>query len=316
MLALATFQTRHFGAWHAQWHGGRESRVGHSPFADLPWENEGLIAAFDLDSGAVLWERPADTPAGFALTDTAAFVNSMYGNRILKFNTNFVLEETIASRWMSDLHSLVSDDRGLLLTSSGADAILEFTVDGKCTWSWFAEDHGYAQTPNHPGASRNDKDFRFNPIVTDAQLTHCNSAVRSSDGKSILATLFHQGQLIMIDRASGAPKVLVDGLAKPHSIRKVPGGGWILSDSGAHSVVLLDEGFWVTGIIEAGFDWVQDALALDEDAILIADANNSRLAIWSRSKQDILKEVRYSDEWKIYQVEPVNEAWSRRVASW
>ena len=153
-------------------------------------------------------------------------------------------------------------------------------------------------------------------INTQEQTTHCNGCLWYRDvmaKEKILVTLFHQGEIIEIDYASGKVKVVCTGLSQPHAIRPRSGGGWSIANSADDSVVLLDREFWVEEIITGNFNWVQDAIELSPTQILLADANNNRLVRWDRKSSSIQQEINLSGEWKIYQVEIVPAEWGRRL---
>ena len=129
----------------------------------------------------------------------------------------------------------------------------------------------------------------------------------------MLTTLFHQGELVEIDRLTGDIKILVDGMDRPHSPRR-RSGGWMLSCSGTDSVVLLDDGFWIDEVVTGNFNWVQDAIELDAGHLLIADANHSRLAMWSTASREVVDEIGYDPQWKVYQIDQVPRDWVLSVA--
>ncbi len=316
---LASFVTGHFGELRQSWWHGRPSSGGITeaePDA-LPPERRGLLAAYDLEDRRWLWQVDCDSPAGFTAVNGRIFVASMHGGRIFVFDEMFDEIGTIANRLMNDLHTIVPVGDRLLVTSSGTDAILEIDHRARVTWSWWATEHGYPETP--AGATRNldhNDDFRMRDIGTSAQTTHLNSAVpyRSPDGRDcMLTTLFHQGELVEIDRLTGDIKILVDGMDRPHSPRR-RSGGWMLSCSGTDSVVLLDDGFWIDEVVTGNFNWVQDAIELDAGHLLIADANHSRLAMWSTASREVVDEIGYDPQWKVYQIDQVPRDWVLSVA--
>jgi hypothetical protein len=308
MLILATFMTVHFGEWRQSWHGmPRRTRVGGDGDHAIPESNEGVIAAIDYDSGDIIGSCILDTPAGFTVIQDRIYVNSMYGNHVTVLDGNFQVVDRFATRLMNDLHSVTECDSNLLLTSSGTDGILEVSSAGVPIWSWLAPEHGFDRSPNghHVSVDRG-KDHRLTEIKTISQATHCNSALRCTvqGRETVLATLFHQGQLIAIDYLTGEPRVLVRGMHHPHSIRR-RAGGWVIADSRSCAVVLLSDDFWVESIIESDFNWIQDALPLSPDRILVADANNSRLVEWDIQATLPVRSIPVPPEWKIYQIEPV-----------
>lgn len=315
VLLLATFLTVHFGDWRESWHGTSGlAHVGESAFHSVRWENQGVLAALEPDTGDCLWTLVLDTPAGFALAPDCIYVNSMYGNRVSILSPTLDFADVLARWFMNDLHSLTLTDRGLLVTSSGVDGVVEVSWSGDEFWAWFATERAY---PIDQGGSRRKlsrrRDYRQDAISTHQQATHCNSAVAHwHKGKDlVLATLFHQGELIAIDRETRKHTVLLTGMQRPHSLRKTE-TGWMVSDSGSNGVVLLDEDFWIASIVMGEFDWVQDA-TIYRDRLLVADANHSRLVWWDIARNRQEAEIRYSDQWKIYQVEAVEGVWEERL---
>jgi hypothetical protein len=74
---------------------------------------------------------------------------------------------------------------------------------------------------------------------------HVTSALAVGAGK-VLAALFHQGQLILIDRKTGAAET------RP--------GGFILSDTLGHRILLLDDALRMCTEIPFGSQWLQDTI--------------------------------------------------------
>jgi hypothetical protein len=306
MLLIATFLTIHFGEWRQSWHGmPRRAHVGTDSPHVVHEDNEGVIAGIDLDNGKVVFTRVLDTPAGFATHNDQIYIASMYGNRILVLDRTLEIIDSFATRLMNDLHSISRSEEGLLITSSGTDAILELSSVGEPLWDWLATENGYCRSPSsHDVRIVRTRDYRKATIGTAMQATHCNSAIswKRSGRDVILATFFHQGMLIEVDRSTGHAVTLVRGMQNPHSIRRYS-DGWIVSDSRSSSVLLLGEDFWIESVIESDFNWVQDALQLDKSRLLIADANNSRLVILDVVAGKMLDYIEFPSEWKIYQVE-------------
>lgn len=319
MFVLATFVTTHFETWKQTWQGRRRGAwLGNSIFNDVVFENEGALALFDLERREQIWHITLNSPAGFVVADDSIFVASMYGHRILRLDRNLAIRDALSHRLMNDLHAVSWTGEGVMVTSCGVDAILELSPEGHLIWSWLASENGY---PRSVGGAPIDidpaEDYRTKPIFTRYQSTHCNSAFRTQYGGRdvVLATLFHQGELILIDRATGAPTTLLTGMRRPHAIRPRPDGGWTVCDSGAGTLVLLDEDFRFVKSTGQDFDWVQDGLMLDERNALIADANNRRLATWDVRGDALVDELPYSSEWKVFQIELVPAALAGQLVS-
>jgi hypothetical protein len=167
---------------------------------------------------------------------------------------------TLTHPWFNYLHSVdVTPDNTYLLTSAGSDLIVEITPEGQVVWEWFGPEHGYDRQPDGaPTFFDRAADYRTMRRSTAEQSMHVNSAI-SLDGDTVLATLFHQGQLILIDRKTGKSSILLDGLSRPHGIHR-RNEGFLLSDTLGHRIVLLDEDLLVCSEIDHGSQWLQDTI--------------------------------------------------------
>lgn len=317
MLILASFVTTNFGYLRARWHGMpiAVQVVGGDGSVDLT--RQGAIALFDTSDGRCIWNLPLESPAGFALIDDSIYIASMLGHRVYVLDFKLDMQDSFGSRLMNDLHSLWKDGENIVIASSGTDAILQYSLDGKPKWTWFASEHGYASSPfEATGNIRSNIDYRLiGSVPTAHQATHINSAVPSRiRGRAVsLCTLFHQGELIAIDRETGHASVLMRGMNKPHSPRRIS-TGWSVCSSGDSIVVILDEEFSIRGLLEQDFNWVQDAIEIDDASMLIADANNNRFVLWNFVTGRCSDVVRYPSEWKVYQFEQISGAAAMRLA--
>ncbi len=314
MLIVATFSsTARFGQGQALL---QYAQIGKGLFRNVRTDQRGAMAAFDFATGKLIFSRVLDSPAGFTFTGRQVLVNSMHGSRILILDSRLELVDVLATPLMNDLHSITLSPGGFLVTSCGTDSVLEVTAEGEPLWSWLACENGFLLTPRGKAARiGRGRDYRSTPIDTRDQSTHCNSALASSrDGRQvILVTLFHQGQLIAIDRRTGKYLTLVSGMQSPHSIRR-RANGWVLSEARANAAVLLDEDFWIADVIEYDFNWVQDTLPLDNgNQFIIADANNNRFVIWDAVHREPAREIGYSPDWDVYQVELADQVWEERI---
>lgn len=197
--------------------------------------------------------------------------------------------QTLNNPLFNDLHTCAPSLSGnLLVVATGVDAVLEvdFEDASKVYWDWLATEHGYNTTAT--GNIRViDRKFNYQSVVTvtPEHTTHINTAINDRPNR-ILVTLFHQGEIIEIDMPSKRSKCLMSGLKSPHNIR-LREGGFMVSDTRANRVLLLDNNFAIEREITGMFDWVQDALELDGNlGYLIADSNNDRLVLSVASGQD------------------------------
>jgi len=170
---------------------------------------------------------------------------------------------------------------------------VDFNNTQQVLWDWLATENGFNKTAS--GMDRNiDRDLNYQNIMTFTtdHTTHINTSLNDNPGR-ILATLFHQGKLIEINKSSKKVNVILEGLKSPHNIRK-RSDGFMVCDTRANRVLLLDQKFNVTKILKHDFDWVQDALEIyDRETYLVADSNNNRLVLI-----DCLGKLISSMEWK------------------
>jgi len=154
-----------------------------------------------------------------------------------------------------------------LVTSSDTDMIAEINSRGEILWSWWAPEHGYDVLPGAGGKTKffKGKDQREYVSISQEHTTHVNSAIYYEDSNDvILATFFHQGQLVKIQKSTGEVEVILSGFKNPHSIRKRAendGGGYMLCDSAAKRVLLLDNDLkQVREVSSPDFLWIQDSV--------------------------------------------------------
>jgi hypothetical protein len=186
---------------------------------------------------------------------------------------------SINNRLFNDLHGLAKNQKGnLLVVSTGIDAIIEINPKKpeKPIWIWLATKHGYDTTPS--GKKRIidlNKDYRNVDTCTPQHTTHINSCLEIKPGK-VLATLFHQGELIEINKKTGKTKTLVSNLKSPHHIRYCR-NRFILSDTRNQRVLFLNKNYKIIKILKGTYNWVQDAILTHDGNIIIADSNNARV---------------------------------------
>jgi hypothetical protein len=267
--------------------------------------HHGLLALIDWDQQELLWTRPHDSPAGVTFVSDRLYVASMLGHTITVFGRDMVPVNTLRNPLFNDLHSLVASVSSgrLLLTSTGIDGLLELDERFGVAWRWLATDNGLAHVPDgRPRKVDTRFDYSRRSPNSSLQTTHINSAAYV-DKDTICATLFYQGGVIAIDRRNGRWEYLVSGLDRPHSIRPAMGfAGWTVCDTGANAVALLDKGFHVDDVVEVGFNWVQDAIAIDERRLLVLDANNTRIVEVEQrgDRARSVREFNYDARWKAF----------------
>ena len=263
----------------------------------------GLFAILDLSEKKIIKKVQLSQPTGFVISEDGFFVNSMKENCIYRLSASLKVKDRITNPLFNDLHTIAKTTRGFLVTSTGIDTILEVGRNSETLWShWLTDEKKYSKTPG--GSKRilsKDLDHRNCSYSTLEQTTHVNSAAYK-DENSIIATLFHQGIVLEVDRNTGRTKKLTNGLWCPHSIRQYK-NSWLLSDSRNNSTILFNRDFTTKKVFKGDFDWVQDAL-LDEKSgrLFIADSNKHRIVVINLAT-GLCEEIRYSRKWRIFRME-------------
>jgi hypothetical protein len=254
------------------------------------------------------------------LAMAAGMVESEHGMLITAFDRIYEVDTrldtirpgVITSPLFNALHSISRTRRGYLVASTGLDLLLEFDRHGEILWSWWATDHGFELTPT--GQRRElDKsaDHRTIKYGTLSQTTHVNSVAELPDGR-VLASLFHQGMVIVIDRATGAWLPVLENLDHPHSIRILDAEHFTVADTvrGRALLVQLDqqsERGQIKAEVDGGTSWLQDCSYNQRlDTWLLVDGKNSRVSL----RRGLLGEkaiARFDidPEWRLYEANVV-----------
>jgi hypothetical protein len=289
-----------------------------------PAEAGGMVV-LDWEAAGVVWESAWGnliyTPAGFCFADGAVYVNDLLGCGVFKVgieNRTGQPLDRISHPYMNDLHGLERSSRGLLLASSGVDAIIEVDLHGRLLYEWWAADHGFTAGPSgivhEDGRGREHRDKFYH---TRYQSTHVNTAVfQDRAERFILALLFHQGQLVRIDRAKPAhlqeAEVILDGLARPHGLERTS-DGWILCSSAACELILLDGDFRVKKRVRLDAGWLQDCTMLSNGSVLLNDVDNHSLIEVSGSDFRVVGKWVYPKEWRIDEIMEVPHELGRAI---
>jgi hypothetical protein len=219
----------------------------------------GRLVVLDWAAGEVVAEKAIPGATGIATWDQVVVACSWIDQccYLVRPDEDVV---SITHPWFNYLHSVDRTPRGtLLLASAGSDVIMEITSNGEVIWEWFGPEHGYDTRPNGT-ALHVDRNIDYRPLRkgTTDQAMHVTSATLMADG-TLLATLFHQGTLVAIDRTTGRARTILSGLRCPHGIHRW-GDAALLSDTLGHRILVLDEHLRVSSEVPFGTQWLQDAI--------------------------------------------------------
>ncbi|MGH2509468.1 MAG: hypothetical protein ACRDHZ_18985, partial [Ktedonobacteraceae bacterium] len=218
-----------------------------------------------------------------------------------------VKQDAVSLLSFNVLHSLSRTQRGYLVASSGVDVLAEFDEQGQLLWDWWAVEHGLEVTPTgEPRVLEKDADHRGIRYGTLEQSTHVNSAAELPDGR-ILATLFHQGMVILIERASGTWRPVLEGLDHPHAVRIVDAQHFTVADT-VHGRALLvrleNERGHILQEIQAETDWLQDCQYSERyECWFLVDGKHSRvLRRGGLAGEQPLAAFDFDPEWRLYEL--------------
>jgi hypothetical protein len=203
--------------------------------------------------------------------------------KVIRINESGHKDLEISLPVFSHLHSVKRTNNGLLITSSGIDAIFEIGLDGSIIWDWWAVEQGYNILKN--GEERvieRDVDHRTRSYPTMFQTTHVNQAIEDPHLEDkILAILYHQNSIIRIDKKTKRHEVVMEGLKRPHHLcgREE---GYMFTNTRESKVILTDIDF--SSMEKFGgrlseyilSNWVQDTVFTPRGTYLLSDEGNFR----------------------------------------
>ena len=301
---VVSFMTTKFTLLKQHWakHTQSKSETSFDTERGLPPHLGGKLIILNWITKKIVWDIDVDIPSGIFLDTELLFVNS-FKNEILGISPNGKIEYCLRHSKFNALHSLQKVNDNFLVTSSGLDLILEVDSFGKEIFEWWATDRGFNQTPT--GDIReinktNDHSKKIYPTIK--QTTHINSVIPYENG-TLLATLFHQGMLVKINKIDKNFTILAGKLSNPHSVYKIS-DSVLLSDTSHNQALVYDKQFNVIKIIKNEFKWVQDTILLANGNFLIADADNNQI-VEMQEYGDSFKMVdcyNFNKEWRIFQL--------------
>ena len=266
----------------------------------------GLLCLLD-DAGQPQKMVELLSPAGMVRSERGILVAAASTIHELAPDLATIKQDAVSLPAFNVLHSLSRTQRGYLVASSGVDVLAEFDEQGQLLWDWWAVEHGFELTPTgEPRVLDKGADQRGIRYGTLEQSTHVNSAAELPDGR-VLATLFHQGMVILIERASGAWQPVLEGLDHPHAVRVLDGQHFTVADTGHGRGLLasLDEPRGrVLLEVQTETDWLQDAqYSQRDDCWFLVDGKNSRVykrGGISGSKHPV--QFDFDPEWRLYEL--------------
>jgi len=275
-----------------------------------PKPKGGKVTIVNWHSKNVAWEAEAPTPAGFVIDQNKLRICDELGDRVVSINNSHEITDFFSHPYFNYPHDIDHIGDNFLVTSTGLDAILEFDRNGQILFQWHGQDWGYDETPTGKKRSVDlSQDHRGVRYATLDRAAHINSAIYMDGGETLLTTFFHKGELVMIEKTSGAPTIIADGLDHPHAVHRGPDGTYIFSETGLNKVHILDPNLkpLKTYENEHGCEWIQDSVFSPKGTILIGDANKSTILEVTFPEFKLIDQYKYDANWKLFKIGVENE---------
>ncbi|WP_069805665.1 hypothetical protein [Thermogemmatispora onikobensis] len=272
-----------------------------------PNEDLGGLLSLVVD-GKIERTLPLSMAAGMVPSDEGVLVTTATSIHEVDPLLRELRRDVISLPLFNALHSISRSARGYLVASTGLDLVVEVSREGEVLWQWWATDHGFAHTPT--GALRQlDKarDHRQEKYGTLSQTTHVNSVAEHPTG-IILASLFHQGMVIAIDRESGAWQPVLEGLDHPHSVRILDAEHFTVADTVGGRALLArlthpSSRASIEAVVDADTDWLQDcSYEPRSQTWVLVDGKRSRVVLRAgNSGTAELTTIQFDPEWRLYE---------------
>jgi hypothetical protein len=279
-----------------------------------PNPSGGVLEILDWETKEPVWRHNAPTPAGFVFHKNRLYVCDELGDRIIGLDRNGKIVESVKNNFINYPHDLVHCSHGFLVTSTGLDIIMEVTIEGAINFAWWAMENGYDTTPE--GEKRvidklkNHRGIRY---ATLQRTVHINSAnYLRGDRTKVVASLFHPGQIVLIDPSRKETHVVVDELDHPHGVHNTPYGGLIFSETGRNRIHVLDRDLQPEQVKELDCEWIQDAAFTGKGTILVGDANQHKVHEFTYPRFEKVDSYSYDENLKLFKVEYVTTETLRR----
>jgi WD40 repeat protein len=214
------------------------------------------------------------------------------------------------NNFFNSIHSIKSSPRGIYVVCTSVDTIVEIDPENPSEnlWEWIAPENGLDTSPKgeHVVIDRENNYQKSGAIGSSHHATHVNG-VQHVDDNHVLATLFHQDQLVLINKETGKYEVVFEDLVNPHGIHKIK-KGYLVSDTRGNRAIRLDNTYKVVDIIEGDFDWVQDAIEMEE-YVVVANDNMGKIEVFNANNENVKQFVWDSDKRMIsglYSINAIN----------
>jgi hypothetical protein len=239
--------------------------------------------------------------------------------------------QTIENDFFSYIHTVSFspfDKDKLMVSSSGFDCIFEYDLKNSCpVWEWFAWENGYDKGKNPQTnsdifltrdkytAEQWKKEEKPYLLIDDPKTQSLPTAQRSAFINSvayhihkedfILATFFHEGKMMQINRKDDSLSCIIDNMHHPHGGKRSDTISMATSTNSGEIVVIKDdeEKRYFTNNLSGKtieldqMEWLQNSIIVDH-LIITIDSNRTSFIIIDpqNERYDIIP---YNLDWAI-----------------
>lgn len=265
----------------------------------------GKFLLYDTNTKTILKSVDINSPSGFIFDrkKNRFFVASMRDNKIIILDKNLNLLGELKNPLFNDIHSVNFgyEKKSILIANTGLDSILEIDLQGETVYEWSALENGYSQDcfgktrTIRKGVNHNKTDY-----PTLYQTTHLNSAIYL-DKDTIVASLFHQGEVVSINKKNNKVNKIIEGLKSPHSIYKLNHNHLMVSNTRSNCVLVFNKNGEVKTSYQFSFEWIQDAFMYSK-TLYVVDSNNSNIVSYNTVSHTSNEYYQFPKDWDIYQI--------------
>ena len=239
--------------------------------------------------------------------------------------------QTLENDYFSYIHTVSFspfDDNRLMVSSSGFDCIFEYDLNrSNLTWEWFAWENGFDKgkdpithsdvllTRHKDQAKKWQQEGKTFLLIDNPKIQSLPTAHRSAFINSvayhmdkehlILATFFHAGKMMQINKKDNTILTVIESMHHPHGGKQTDTISLATSTNSGEIVLIKDsiEYRYYTNELEGKpselgeMEWLQNSILVN-DFIITIDSNRTSFLIFSPDK-GLYDLIPYNMDWAI-----------------
>lgn len=171
-------------------------------------------------------------------------------------------------------------------------------------------------SPQRANVITNPATYKGLGLPTYLTPTFVNHVAYDSDTRKVLATTLNSGECWQVDLETGIIEVVLDGLVKPHGLRKY-GEGYMVTDTGRERILLLDETFKIQRSYDTstfqdrkkGLEkalWLQNTTQLESGLLATISAPRQKVTLLDAEHGEY-RDIPFDADWGIQTIKSSTE---------